>query len=78
MKPTPENLARLVYLGRKLWKALTDEEKGNFYFDVGTFGFVELIADVLHVDLGELSYNEFAALHDKIIYGKKKVRIYNV
>lgn len=67
---TTEQITRLITAGRKIWKALTEDEKCNYYYDNGTYAFVAKVADLLYIDLNDLYWTEFDDIHNKIIYGK--------
>ena len=49
---------RLTELCNTIWKLLTDDERENYFYDCGTIGFVEAVADMLYLDLEELSDTE--------------------
>lgn len=60
------NTNRLIEFARKTWKLLTVEEQEYYYYDVGTIGFVELVADALHMNISDLSLDEFDKIHEAI------------
>ena len=49
---------RLTELCNTIWKLLTNDERENYFYDCGTIGFVEAVADMLYLDLEELSDTE--------------------
>ena len=69
MELTKLQAGRLITVGRKIWKMLTPDEQSAYYVDVGTIGFVETIADLLHLSLCTLSLKDFEAIHNAIIPG---------
>ena len=44
-----EQLNRLITVGRNVWNSLTEEEQANYYYDSGTYSFVEDIMVILHI-----------------------------
>ena len=48
---TTHELKRMTQVGKRVWNALTNEEREAWYYDAGTYGFIECIADILHVDV---------------------------
>lgn len=64
-----EQMSRLINVGRKIWKMLTPDEQSAYYVDIGTIGFVETIADLLHLSLCTCSLSTFEAIHNAIIPG---------
>lgn len=69
MELTKEQAARIITVGRKIWKMLTDDEKTRYYVDIGTIGFVEDVARLLHLDLCMTSLKTFEFIHNSIISG---------
>lgn len=67
MLPTNEQLGRIITVARKIWRTFTEEEKANFYNETGTYGFVQMVADMLYIDIGELPFAQFDAMHSMII-----------
>ena len=66
---TKEQAARLITVGRKIWKMLTPDEQSAYYVDIGTIGFVEDVARMLHLDLYTTSLKTFEFIHNSIIPG---------
>lgn len=67
MELTKEQQSRLINMGRKIWKMLTPDEQCMYYVDIGTIGFVEEVATLLHLDLCTTSLKTFEAIHNAII-----------
>lgn len=59
---TKLELARLTKIALSAWKLLDVEEKEAFYTDTGTIGFVENVANLLHIDISTMSLNELDEL----------------
>lgn len=59
---TKLELARLTEMAQIVWRLLDVEEKEAFYADTGTIGFVESIADMLHINISTMSLNELDEL----------------
>ena len=69
---TKEQAARLITVGRKIWKMLTPDEQEAYYVDIGTIGFVENVASMLHLNLYTTSLKTFEFIHNSIIPGYRK------
>ena len=69
MELTKTQISRLINVGRKIWKMLTPDEQSAYYVDIGTIGFVETVADLLHLSLCTVSLKDFEAIHNAIIPG---------
>jgi hypothetical protein len=69
MELTKTQISRLINVGRKIWKMLTPDEQSAYYVDTGTIGFVETVAELLHLDLYTVSLKDFEAIHNAIIPG---------
>lgn len=67
MELTKEQQKRLIDVGRKIWKMLTPDEQAMYYVDIGTIGFVEDVATLLHLGLNTTSLKTFEAIHNAII-----------
>ena len=67
---TKEQTGRLIVVAHKIWKIFTEDERANFYADTGTFGFVMTVADMLNIDISDLTISQFEAVHDMIIRTK--------
>ena len=67
MKLTKEEQSRFINVGRKIWKMLTPDEQSMYYVDIGTVHFVELVAELLHLNLKECSIKELEAIHYAIL-----------
>lgn len=63
---TKKQANRLITVARKIWKTLTPEEQEGYYNDIGTIGFVENVAVLLHLGLYKVSIAEFEAIHSRI------------
>ena len=59
---TTNETRRLKAFSRKVWNGLTASEQCEFYNDTGTIGFVELIAELLHIRLTDDDYETFDAI----------------
>lgn len=70
-KLTKTQINRLKTFGRKTWNSLTKEEQESFYYDTGTIGFVECMADVLHIKLSPLDCDIMEELQAYITEVKK-------
>lgn len=57
---------RLVTMARRIWKSLSHEEQERYYYDTGTIGFVENVAQLLGLHLCTLTLSEFEQIHTKI------------
>ena len=66
---TKEQIGRLITVGRKIWKMLTPDEQSAYYVDIGTIGFVEDVASILHLSLCATSLKTFEFIHNGIIPG---------
>lgn len=69
MELTRTQISRLINVGRKIWKMLTPDEQSAYYVDIGTIGFVETVAELLHLSLCTVSLKDFEAIHNAIIPG---------
>jgi hypothetical protein len=61
---------RLTELCNTIWKLLTNDERENYFYDCGTIGFVEAVADMLYLDLEELSdadLDDISAALDSVV-----------
>lgn len=74
-KETMEQLNRLITVGRRVWNSLTEEEQANYYYDVGTYGFVEDIMAILRIHELE-SVEQFEYVRELIIENKEVYGIY--
>lgn len=50
---TVHDFKRMTQVGRRVWNALTNDEREAWYCDTGTYGFIECVADILHIDLSK-------------------------
>lgn len=48
---TREQINRIKVVGTSIWNRLTKQEQEAFYYDIGTIGFVECVAYLLHIKL---------------------------
>lgn len=69
MELTKAQISRLINVGRKIWKMLTPDEQYAYYVDIGTIGFVETVAELLHLSLCTVSLKDFEAIHNAIYSG---------
>ena len=61
------NTDKLIRVGHTIWhELLTDDDREQYYNDSGTIGFMENVANLLHMDLEEVTLTEFEAIHDKL------------
>lgn len=44
------NDERIKTFSKQVWNLMTDDEQGNFYYDVGMTNFVELTSKLLHLE----------------------------
>lgn len=62
------NTDKLITVGHTIWhKLLTAEDREQYYHDTGTIGFVENVANLLHMGLEKVTLTEFEDIHNKII-----------
>lgn len=60
---------RFVAVGRQIWQSLTDYEQENYYYTDGKIGFLEDIAQILHVNMYEADATdaEIIAIIDELL-----------
>lgn len=68
---TKEQINRIKVVGTSIWNRLTKQEQEAFYYDTGTIGFVECVADLLHIKLKLLDYEIIEELQAFITRNKK-------
>ena len=74
---TKNELTRLTKIALSTWRLLDVEEKEAFYADTGTIGFVENVANLLHIDISTMSLNELdelLAILDEAVDNIKTIR----
>lgn len=72
-KLNKKQLNRLITFGRRVWNSLTKEEQEDYYYDRGTYGFVEDIMAILHIHKLEFeSIEQFEHVHELITREKKQ------
>ena len=70
---TREELNRLAEMAQTVWKPLTDDEREAFYADIGTIGFLENVANLLHMDISTMTLDEFDELWEMVDKTEKTV-----
>ena len=58
---------RLIKFGRRIWNSLTRDEQESYFNDTGTYGFVETLLSLFHINPNDLNTREFELLHRAII-----------
>lgn len=72
-KLNKKQLNRLITFGRRVWNSLTKEEQEDYYYNRGTYGFVEDIMAILHIHKLEFeSIEQFEYVHELITKEKKQ------
>lgn len=64
---TMNEMKRMTQVGRRTWNALTNAEKDAWYCDTGTYGFIECIADILHIDISNWSADNMDYVEAQIV-----------
>jgi hypothetical protein len=59
-------MERLKEMCVAIWSMLTDEEAEGYFCGTGTIGFVESVADLLFIDMEEVSEEELDVILDAI------------
>lgn len=59
-------MERLKEMCVTIWSMLTDDEAEGYFCGVGTIGFVESVADLLFIDMEEVSEEELDVILDAI------------
>lgn len=59
---TKEELTRLTEMAQTIWELLTEDEREAFYVDIGTIGFVENVANLLHINISTMLLDELDEL----------------
>ena len=59
-------MERLKEMCVAIWSMLTDDEAEGYFCGTGTIGFVESVADLLFIDMEEVSEEELDAILDAI------------
>lgn len=53
---------KLIAIGRQIWQSLTDDEQENYYYyTAGKIGFLEDVAQILHIDMRDADVSELLA-----------------
>ena len=52
---------RFVAIGRQIWQSLTDDEQEDYYYTEGKIGFLEDVAQILHMDMRDADVSELLA-----------------
>lgn len=63
-KITEQQINRVIELGKTVWENLSNEEQERYYYDDGTFAFVDNILTILHLNHLTITCQEFEELHD--------------
>lgn len=72
-KLNKKRLNRLIIVGRRIWNLLTKEEQEDYYYDRGTYGFVEDVMAILHIHKLEFEgIEQFEYAHELITKEKKQ------
>ena len=59
-------MERLKEMCVTIWSMLTDDEAEGYFCGTGTIGFVESVADLLFIDMEEVSEEELDVILDAI------------
>lgn len=59
---TKQELTHLTEMAQAIWELLTEDEQKAFCVDTGTIGFVEKVADLLHIDISTMTLDELDEL----------------
>lgn len=49
---------RFIAVGRQIWQSLTDDEQEDYYYTDGKIGFLEDVAQILHMNMRNANVNE--------------------
>ena len=49
---------RFVAIARQIWQSLTDDEQEDYYYTEGTIGFLEDVAQILHMNICDADATE--------------------
>lgn len=52
---------RFVAIGRQIWQSLTNDEQEDYYYAGGKIGFLEDVAQILHMDMRDADVGELLA-----------------
>lgn len=74
---TQKELTHLTETAQTIWKRLTEDEREAFYADIGTIGFVENVAGILHMDISTMTLDEFDELW-AIVDNENKEKLNNL
>lgn len=61
------DFVNLKNIARDIWNLLGNYDKDAIYDDYGVIGFIELVASILHIDIGMFTDEEITRIIDYIM-----------